>query len=104
MNIIRSTQTLPNIMSSPATVIYFKDEQVKDWLKSKAKANNKSLSNVIAEILTDNYKAKKQNNLMQFAGILNKYPKEIIEQLDESMSQAKKDFNSKPDSFYTDLF
>jgi hypothetical protein len=45
-------------MNTSTTTIHIQNKQLKNWLLSQAKSSNKSLSEIIVEILTEYYQSQ----------------------------------------------
>ncbi len=89
---------------SNQTVIYLSEPDLKPWLQEQSKANGVSLSRLITNYLS----AIKQQEIKQkpnpFLSFEGKLTPQEIEEFDLIMKNIKKDFVSKPESYYENMF
>jgi hypothetical protein len=92
-------------MYNPATVVYIKDQSLKEWLRNLATANHESISSTVVRLMRNAYNSKKKNKISKYFGAANKsISKEDQHVFEEILKQNKLESVSKSEKLYTDLF
>lgn len=91
-------------------VIYLKNPKIKQWLNQKAKVltakkgSLKSTSSLVADILEKEYEQEvAKNPLLRFSGLAKQVSDQDWKVFDDSITEFRTSWKSKPDSFYDNL-